>query len=509
LAIWGLLAPPECARNPDRSREMTVRNAAHAIQMTHPPSPVATPSALEQELARALTAAQVKQFNEASGICDDLLQRYPGLPGALALKGTIRAELGDIENAILFLENAIAGDARIASWHANLSGLYRSAYRCADAVRSARAAVQLQPENPQFLVNLALALIDSDERDQAIVCLLRAIGVAPNDPSAHLALGQVLLARGEMDAGWIEYEWRNDLDMARGTLPRMTSAPWNGMRLPGRVLLVSDQGYGDTIQFSRFIPQAAERCAELLVACTPDLTPVLSQIKGISSLFTRWEEIPGHAAHLRMSSLPYVLRTRLEDVPAVSAPYLKAAPDRVEAWKKNLGERLAPGKRIGIAWAGRPTHPNDRRRTCTLATLLPLLQRPDIRWVSLQKPIPPADAADFAHCGALDLSGALTDFGETAAIIANLDLIITVDTSIGHLAGALGHPVWVMLAKPSDWRWMLERSDSPWYPSMRLFRQQTPGAWDSVVSRVGTEIASLLAPTASERPARRKSKAQV
>jgi tetratricopeptide (TPR) repeat protein len=440
---------------------------------------------------RGFTLHALKRFNEATGICDDLLQRHPGLPGALALKGTIRAEVGDLDNAILFLENAIAGNARVANWHADLSGLYQTVYRGADAVRSGRMAVQLNPDSPQFLVNLAMASIDVGDRDQAIACLVRAIGVAPNDATAHLALAQMLLARGEMNAGWIEYEWRNDLDMARGTLPRFTSAQWNGMRLPGKVLLISDQGFGDAIQFARFIPSAAERCAEILLACTPELMSILSPISGVSTCLTRWEEVPGHSAHIRLSSLPYVLHTRLDEGVSAAGAYLKAPADRVEAWKRQLDSQLAPGKRVGFAWAGRPTHPNDRRRTLKLASLMPLLKQPNIRWVSLQTPIPAADTADFAACGALDLSAALTDFGETAAVIANLDLVITVDTAVAHLAGALGHPVWLMIPEPADWRWMLGRQDSPWYPSMRLFRQDVPGGWDKVVSEVGKALKGL------------------
>ena len=440
---------------------------------------------------RGLTLHALKRFNEATGICDDLLERHPGLPVALALKGMIRAEVGDLDNAIVFLENAIAGDARVANWHADLSGLYRTVYRCADAVRSGRMAVQLHPDNPQFLVNLARASIDIGDRDQAIACLVRALGVAPNDAAAHMELAQILLARGEMDAGWIEYEWRKDLDIARGTLPRLTSAPWNGMRLPGKLLLMSDQGFGDTIQFARFIPFAAERCAEILLACTRELEPVLSPIPGVSSYLTRWDKIPGHAAHIRLSSLPHVLHTRLDEGVSATGAYLKAPADRCEVWRRQLDSQLAPGKRVGFAWAGRPTHPNDRRRTLKLAALAPLLKQPDIRWVSLQKPIPKADRADFAACGALDLSAALTDFGETAAVIANLDLVVAVDTAVAHLAGALGHPVWVMVSEPADWRWMLGRHDTPWYPSVRLFRQDVPGGWDKVVSEVANALKGL------------------
>jgi tetratricopeptide (TPR) repeat protein len=483
---------------PDYAEALSNRGLSlHALKRfeealaSHDRALILRPDFAEALCNRGFTLHALKRFNEATGICDDLLQRYPGLPGALALKGMTRAEVGDLDNAILFLENAIAGNAEVANWHADLSRLYQTVYRCADAVCSARMAVELHPDSPQFLVILAMALIDVGDRDQAIACLVRAIGVAPNDAAAHLALAQILLARGEMDAGWIEYEWRKDMDMARGTLPRLTSAPWNGMRLPGKVLLISDQGFGDTIQFARFIPFAAERCAEILLACTPELKPILSPIPGVSSCLTRWQEVPGHSAHIRLSSLPYVLHTRLDEGVSAAGAYLKAPPDRVEAWKRQLDSQLAPGKRVGFAWAGSPAHPHDRRRTLKLAALAPLLKQPDIRWVSLQKPIPTADTTDFAACGALDLSAALTDFGETAAVIANLDLVVTVDTAVAHLAGALGHPVWLMVSEPADWRWMLGRQDSPWYPSVRLFRQDVLGGWDKVVSEVGKALKGL------------------
>ena len=356
----------------------------------------ATEPVIEQQLARAVAALQAKRADEAIAVCDDLLKQVPGLPRALALKSRVRAEAGDVEDAILLLEHAIASDPGVATWHANLAALYRSVYRCADAVRSARQAVRLEPKSPQHLVNLALALINVDDRDQAIICLLRAVGEGPDHAIAHLALAQMLLARGEMAAGWIEYEWRNKLDLKNNALSRTTSALWNGMRLPGRLLVISDQGYGDTIQFSRFIPLAAERCQELIVACKAELASILSPIEGVSSCLTRWDKVPGHTAHIRISSLPYALDVRSEqEIPAATG-YLKAPADRVEAWRKRLAS-LPPGKRIGFAWKGSASHPNDWRRSIKLSTLRPLLKQNNVQWVSLQKPVPEDDAAELAR----------------------------------------------------------------------------------------------------------------
>ena len=329
---------------------------------------------VEQVLARARAAAHAKRWNEAIGICDDLLLDSPELPGALALLGTVRAQRGDVEEAIALLERAIAKDPAVAGWHANVCALYRLVTRCEDAVRAGGEAVRLNGANPQFLLNLALALTDVGQRDQAIIYLLRAIGHSPTDAAAHLALGQILLARGEFGPGWIEYEWRNETDVAKGTLPRMTSAPWNGMRLPGRILLVGDQGYGDTIQFARYIPMVAERCNEVIVGCSPELAPLLAGVPGVASCLFRWDEIPGHAAHVRLSSLPYLFQTEPSTIPS-SPAYLAAPAGRAEVW----AARLQQGARLGTAThrhrLERPSDPPQRPPPIATALAAPTAAR--------------------------------------------------------------------------------------------------------------------------------------
>jgi hypothetical protein len=309
-----------------------------------------------------------------------------------------------------------------------------------------------------------------------------------------LALGQNLLAMGEFEPGWVEYEWRNQTEAGKGTLPKMTSAMWNGMRIPnGRLLMVGDQGYGDTIQFARYIPLIADRCQELILGCSAEMGPLLATIPGVKQYCHRWTDVPGHAAHCRLSSVPGLVHTTLETIPA-KVPYLFADKARVAAWRDKLDTNLPAGvPRIGLAWTGRPTHPNDRRRSIPLARMAPFRGAGRASFVSLQKPMPAADRETLNQFGGMaDISAELTDFGETAALIDNLDLVITVDTAMGHLAGALGKPVWIMLPKASDWRWMLNRADSPWYPSARLFRQQTPGAWDTVIAEVAAALAERL-----------------
>ena len=462
--------------------------------MSSSATPPATGETAEQALVRAQAAAQAKRFGEAGGICNDILATAPDNASALALLGMISAHTNDPERGITLLERAVTLRPGVASWYANLSALYRIVYRMQDALRVGQEAIRIDPQNADHLVNLSLVFSDVDDREHAIACLLRALGLKPEHADGHLALGQNLLAMGDFEPGWKEYEWRNLTEAGRGTLPKMTSAAWNGMRIPnGRLLMVGDQGYGDTIQFARYIPLIADRCQELILGCSQEMGPLLAALPGVKQYCHRWTDVPGHAAHCRLSSVPHLVHTTLETIPG-DVPYLHADPARIAAWRGKLDAMLPGGvPRIGLAWTGRPTHPNDRRRSVPLVRLAPLATVGRASFVSLQKPIPAADVSTLAQFpGMIGLADALTDFGETAAVIANLDLVITVDTAIGHLAGAMAKPVWIMLPKASDWRWLLQRSDSPWYPTARLFRQATPGAWDPVIAAAAAALTQEL-----------------
>jgi Tfp pilus assembly protein PilF len=449
----------------------------------------------DQALARAQAAAQMKRFNEAAGICSDVLAASPDYPAALALLGIVSAMAGDPEKGFGLLQRAIALRPGNASWYAHLSSLARMTNRLAEALMTGQESVRLEPNNPDNLVNLSLVFMDVDDREKAVACLLRGLGLKHDHADGHLAMAQTLLAQGDFEPGWKEYEWRNMTEAGKATMPAMTSAHWNGMHIPkGRLLLVGDQGYGDTIQFARYIPMAAERCQEVILGCSAEMGPLLTHIPGVTQYCHRWNDVPGHAVHCRLSSLPYLFHTMPDTIPA-DVPYLKADPARIAFWRDRLNATLPEGrKRIGLAWTGRPTHPNDRRRSMRLDSLLPFAGAEPVAFVSLQKPVPEGDRHLMPRFPFMtDLSDELTDFGETAALMESLDLIITVDTSIGHLAGALGRPVWIMIPKAADWRWLLNRTDSPWYPTARLFRQDKPGVWDPVIADVRAALAAWLA----------------
>ena len=461
-----------------------------------PPQPtIPGGETLDQALGRAQTAAQAKRLNEAAGICGDVLSVAPEHPPALALLGIISAMQNEPEKGIGLLDRAIKLRPGNASWYAHLASLCRATYRMDQALWAGQESIRLDPGNADNLVNLSLIFVDVDDRERAIACLLRALGQKHDHADGHLALAQNLLAMGDFAPGWLEYEWRNETEAGKNTMPKMTSAHWNGMAIPkGRILLVGDQGYGDTIQFARYIPRVAAMCEEVVLGCSAEMGPILQNIPGVKQFCHRWNDVPGHAAHCRLSSLPYLFQTRLDTIPS-QVPYLKADPARIAAWKERLDAQLPPGRRIGLAWTGRPTHPNDRRRSLPLHRLLPIARAAggNAAFVSLQKPMPASDLQVMPEFrGMTDISADLKDFGETAAVIENLDMLVTVDTSMGHLAGALAKPAWIMLPKAADWRWMLERNDSPWYPTVRLFRQRLPGAWDDLLAEVGTALSQEL-----------------
>ncbi len=449
--------------------------------------------ALADTMVRAEEAAKAKRYREAIGICEDLLDTQPNYPPALALLGAVAGHRGDMGRAVEYLERAVALEPNVASWHSNLSGLYRLHYRLDEALTAARLAVKLRPDAARYHVNLGKALIDCNLREESLISFLTALAREPQNAEAHLAIGQVLLARGDMRPGWVEYEWRNQLEQAKGMLPAMAAPAWNGMKLPNsRLLLVADQGYGDTIQFVRYVPMIVDRAAELVLGCSPDLLPLLRKVPGIKTVSTRWNEIPPHMAYVLLSSLPGIIGTELSTIPAPT-PYLSAEPDDIKTWQERLDAKLPRERlRVGLVWAGRPSHPNDSRRSIPLSMLSPLAKLSNISLVSMQKVVPDRDKPALAGFpDMLDVSEQLTDFGQTAALITALDLVITVDSAAGHLAGALGKPVWVMMPTPADWRWLLEREDSPWYPTMRMFRQPRPGEWTSVINTVVQAAAAM------------------
>jgi Flp pilus assembly protein TadD len=445
---------------------------------------------VDQTLARALNAAKLRRINEAIGICRDLLVTNPDLPGALGLLGGILGQEGKADEAIPLLKAALARQPNVGNWHLNLCALYRGKNMLDEALQSGLEAVRHSPETAAHRVELALTHLTRGERDLASLRYREALGREPENPAAHMGLGELLLSLGEYAPGWMEYYWRNKLDQARGTLPKMSAAQWNGMNLPGgTLLLVADQGFGDMIQFARYIPWIKQRVPKLAIGWGPEVTALLGHHPDINICFAKWADAPPHDAYVLLSSLPQLFGTELRTIPA-PIPYMTMAPDRVAFWAQRLASAFPETRlRVGIAWSGRPTHPNNLRRSLRLENLAPILATPGVDFVSLQKPFPDEDrpfAQTLPHF--LDLSAELGDFAETGAVIKNLDLVIAVDTAVVHLTGAIGSQAWVLIPEPADWRWLLNRTDSPWYPSLKLFRQKRAAEWAPVIADIATAL---------------------
>ena len=332
----------------------------------------------------------------------------------------------------------------------------------------------------------SLGFVYSKQRklEEAIAAYEQAIQLRPDFAKAHHNLGLILLQRGEFERGWMETEWRWQTESF--TPLNVPQPRWDGQPIPDQTLLIhTEQGAGDAIQFIRYLPLVAERCGNVILVCTPELIPLFETVEGVSEILTAGDiALEAFDAYVALMSLPHVLQTRSDTIPH-SVPYLKVPAGRLPLPIQVPSDPEPIKLRVGLVWAGSPTQANDRNRSCSLDDLLPILRVPHVTFYSLQvgdraqdlNPLP----VDIA---VQDLSKDLRDYGDTAAVIDQLDLVITVDTAVAHLAGALGKPVWTLLCYNPDWRWLLERADSPWYPTMRLFRQSQPQDWTAAVEHV-------------------------
>jgi len=454
---------------------------------------VEVPLPLEDLLSLAGRLEAERNYALADRLLLRALSVAPDHPDVLHLSGIVAFRLGRRDEALGKIEQAIRLGTEIRLYLRNISEVYRSLGRSDDALKAARRAAALAPKDPVCWHNLAVIHYHRLELDDCIASAEQALALSPFVAGPHFQLAEALLLRGEWERGWHEYQWRFNLPDSAALMPQTTQPRWDGSAFDdGTLLLIADQGFGDVIQFSRYIPWAAERCPNIAVACSAEMNPLLRQVYPRARLFNSWRECPTFRAFRALSGLPALHGTRPDNV-VCGVPYLCADPARVAAWKDRL-DRLAPGgsRRIGVVWAGRPAHNNDRSRSAGLAAFAPLASVPEVTLVSLQKGPAASQAGQyFGAAPLLNLGAEVIDFNDTMAILEALDLLVTVDTAVGHLAGAMGRPVFILLAYAPDWRWLLDRADTPWYPSVRLFRQARPGGWDDVMVRVAAALCPL------------------
>lgn len=428
------------------------------------------------------------RFQEA-GVCfERTLSLAPGHAEASNNLGSVRHSLSGAEAAIPLYRRALAAKPDLREALSNLAVGLREQGHPEEALEYCRQLMRLQPDSVDARLTAGQALLNLGQPEEAVALLREALQYSPQHSQArwNLAICQLLL--GDYRNGFAGFELRFE---QHGAVRRPFRAPlWDGSPLNGRsILLYAEQGFGDTLQFVRFAAEAGRRGGNATLECQPELAVLLGTAPGVGPVSRPGSSPASFDCQAPLMSLPYILRVTLETLPG-AVPYVHAAPELVESWR----ERLAPwtGLRAGLVWAGNPLHRNDRNRSLHLDDLAALAGLPEWAFFSLQKGPLAKEAACPPHGLVLvDLGPELPDFAHTAAVMMNLDLVITVDTAAAHLAGALGRPVWTLLPFAPDWRWLCERIDSPWYPSMRLFRQPVRGAWGPVAEAVRNALLEL------------------
>ena len=453
--------------------------------------------ALQPDYAKAhnnlgLILSEQGKLDEAAVCYRRALALKPDYAEAHNNLGVALSDQGKLDEAVACYRRALALKPDYAEAHNNLGVALSDQGKLDEAIACYRRALALKPDYAEAHNNLGLALSEQGKLDEAVACYRRALALKPDHAKAHWNQSLLTLLTGDFERGWAEYEWRWKIEEQHFQRRIFSQALWDGRPLAGRtILLHAEQGLGDTIQFIRYVSLVKERGGRIVLECQPSLLPLLADFPGVDRLLARGQALPAFDVQAPLLSLPGILGTTLDSIPA-QVPYLRADPERVQSWRKKL--EALDGFKVGIVWQGNPQVKADRQRSIDVRYYEALAQVEGVRLVSLQKGpgteqlqrrFPIFDLGDR-----LDAGGAFLD---TAAVMMNLDLVISSCTSVPHLAGALGVPVWLALALVPDWRWLLEREDSPWYPHHRLFRQSRPGDWSELFERIAGALRELVA----------------
>ncbi len=417
------------------------------------------------------------------------LQLQPNRPSALVNLGNALQAQGKLLDAVPCFEQVVRIQPGFVEAHVNLGNAYHALERVPDAIACYRNALQLRPDFAEGHHGLGNALQSQGHIVEAMDCYRQALRLMPEHANAHFGLGLALLRQGQWQQGWPEYYWRWRTHDFK--IPPFPQPAWDGSHLQGRTIVIyAEQGLGDTIQFARYAPLIKERGGRVLLRCQVPLVRLLTNLPGIDGIVPRDQPLPPCDCHAALLNLPMLFQTTPATVPA-QVPYISADPERRARWRAWLDQY--PGRKIGVCWQGNPQHKEDAKRSLNMGSLTPWTQVAGVRLVSLQVGDGEVRYAEKAKSlGMLD-PGLLADeqgetFRELAALMSELDLVISVDTALVHLAGALGVTTWVCLAHVPDWRWLMNREDTPWYPTLRLFRQSRLGHWERVITRITEEL---------------------
>ncbi len=446
------------------------------------------PQALNN-LANGLTA--LGQYQDAADCFAQALRLLPDYPQAQNNLGNLHKSLGRPDLAEASYRTALALAPNYQAARYNLANVLRERGQLDAAVAEFCHVLTADPTHADAAINLGNTLAEQGLHDLALQFYDNALVLVPALPDAHFNRSLMLLARGDLAEGWAEHEWRWKMPHMAKAGRGFAQPQWTGQKAAGQTLLIhAEQGFGDTMQFCRYAALAAARGLRVLLLAPRPLVRLLARLPGVAGVTADGDTLPPFDLHCPMLSLPFAFGTTLADVPW-SGPYLAADPEQEDVWRGRLAGML--GIRVGLVWAGNPRSHSpalnavDRRRSLPPERLAPLLDTHGIHWFSLQKDGPPSGLP------VIDVMAGMADFADTAALIANLDLVIAVDTAVAHLAAAMGKPVWLLERFDSCWRWLSGRRDSPWYPTMRLYRQPSAGDWDTVLRDVAADLSALQA----------------
>jgi Tetratricopeptide repeat len=388
-------------------------------------------------------------------------------------------------------DDAVALRADFAQAHCNRGVIFNKLNRFTEALASFDRALTLNPNLAQVHCNRGVALRHMNKLDEAMASFTDALTLEPESGDAHFNLGELRLLTGDFAGGLPDYEWRSKSGPSIPVMRHFSQPLWlGGEPLDGKtILLHAEQGLGDTIQFCRYVPLVAKRGARIALEVPGSLIELMRDLPGAMQLVASGGPLPAFDLHCPLASLPLAFATRLETIPA-DIPYLSASAAHLDKWRHRLGQ--AAGLKVGLCWAGNPNLPNDHMRSIDLKSLAALFGAPDVKFFSLQKELRAGDTALLGvHPQVTHLGDELASFADTAAVVSLLDVVVSVDTVVAHLAGALGAKTWILLPYVAEWRWLLERSDSPWYPTARLFRQPALNDWAGAVTAVKDALDEL------------------
>lgn len=447
------------------------------------------------EANRSAAFLQLSRFEDAREAGIAALRLDPNHANAHVNLATAYLALRDLPNAIALLRRAVELNPNLTEAYINLGGALAEVDDYQGALAAQHRALELDPNNPRAISGLALAYQLMKRRDEALELYRRAISLAPNFAETHTRYGVALLSLGQYQEGFRELEWRRFEGAAHKHLELYGETMWAGQGLEDKtILLYAEQGFGDALQFLRYAALLNQRGARVIIDAPPSLHRLLLAQPYVSAAFSSdnaHEGKPEWQYAAPLMSLPHLFGTTLDSVPA-QVPYVSVAPAT-----PHPAISAAPGLKVGLVWAGDPAHRNDRRRSIDPSAFEPLASVEGVSWFSLQLGAASEQLLRVARPQVHDLSGEIQDWTDTAQLVEQLDLVISVDTAVAHLVGAMGKPGWVLLSEQADWRWLLARNDSPWYPSLRLFRQEQTGAWEPVIARVCTHLASMVRPSVS------------